>query len=128
MDNIPGTTTTQNNGQGDSIQVNFLCQGCQTADSVAQELARFINQATQTLDISIYSFYLGESTRQIVVSALENRASSGVGIRIAYDAATQQAQLPGYSMGVHRQTRHRSRCRRFITRLLSHHPQILPIL
>jgi phosphatidylserine/phosphatidylglycerophosphate/cardiolipin synthase-like enzyme len=101
MSSIPATPEAQNTGQRDTIDVEFLCQGCQSADSVAQQLARFINQANHTLDISIYSFYLGETTRRIVVSALENRASAGVAIRIAYDAATQQAQLPGYSMGVH---------------------------
>jgi len=97
MEISPATPTAQNM---DTIEVEFLCQGCQTADSVAEQLAAFINQAAHTLDISIYSFYLGESTRQIVVSALENRAAAGVSIRIAYDAATQQAQIPGYSMGV----------------------------
>jgi phosphatidylserine/phosphatidylglycerophosphate/cardiolipin synthase-like enzyme len=98
---MAATSTAQNSVQGDTIDVEFLCQGCQTADTVAQQLARFINQATRTLDISIYSFYLGESTRGIVVSALENRAAAGVAVRIAYDAATQQAQLPGYSMSPH---------------------------
>jgi phosphatidylserine/phosphatidylglycerophosphate/cardiolipin synthase-like enzyme len=99
MDEIP--FTAQNSAQGDTIEVEFLCEGCQTADSVAQQLALFINSASHTLDISIYSFYLGESTRRIVASALENRAAAGVAVRIAYDAATQQAQLPGYSMGTH---------------------------
>ncbi len=97
MDSSIATNASPNTG-GDTIEIEFLCQGCQSAESVARQLANFINLATRTLDISIYSFYLGESTRNIVVSALESRFTAGVAIRIAYDAATQQAQIPGYRM------------------------------
>jgi phosphatidylserine/phosphatidylglycerophosphate/cardiolipin synthase-like enzyme len=96
MNNTPPTPPAPDSAQADNIEVSFLCQGCQSAESVAQKLANFISQATRTLDISIYSFFLGEATRQIVVGALEERANAGVAIRIAYDAATQQAQIPGY--------------------------------
>ena len=102
MDNkaVDGNITSNGDSDSiDSIEVEFLCQGCQSAESVAQQLAGFIDLASRTLDISIYSFYLGSSTREIVVSALERRAAAGVAIRIAYDAATQQAQIPGYGTG-----------------------------
>ncbi len=98
MDNTINVATANSSGS-DTIAVRFLCQGCQQAVDVAQQLAVFINQATQTLDIAIYSFYLGSATRDIVVSALAGRAAAGVAVRIAYDAATQQAQIPGYGMG-----------------------------
>ena len=42
----------------DTIEIFFLCQGCQTAESVAEKLAQFISTATKTLDVCIYSFNL----------------------------------------------------------------------
>ena len=69
----------------DSIEVFFLCEGCQPAESVAHRLAGFLSTATQTIDICIYSFKLSPELRDIVASALTERAKAGVDIRIAYD-------------------------------------------
>lgn len=84
----------------DDIEVKFLYQGCQSAEDVAKQLADFLNQATQTIDIAIYSFHLragaGAAAGDILASALKDKAAAGVAIRIAYDAGTQQAQIPGY--------------------------------
>ncbi|MDQ6694483.1 MAG: phosphatidylserine/phosphatidylglycerophosphate/cardiolipin synthase family protein [Chloroflexota bacterium] len=88
----------------DEIAVNFLEQRKQTAVQVAQQLAAFLGQATKTLDIAIYSFHLNDEAGRIIESALRERAAAGVAVRIAYDAGTQQAHIPGYgyeTMGHH---------------------------
>jgi phosphatidylserine/phosphatidylglycerophosphate/cardiolipin synthase-like enzyme len=72
------------------IDTYFLCEGCQPAEEVAHRLADFIRTANRTLDISIYSFRLSQSLRDIVVSALRDREDAGVRIRIAYDAGAQK--------------------------------------
>src|SRR4051812_22545155 len=97
MDAIGGKTTSSDgrNDSGDTIQVEFLCQGCQTATDVANRLAGFFHLAQRTLDISIYSFSLCPDAHDIVVNALRERANAGVAIRIAYDAGSQHANLQG---------------------------------
>ncbi len=77
----------------DDIEVFFLCEGCQSAESVATQLAGFISRATRTIDLAIYSFNLCDGVRQIVTGALQERANAGVQIRIAYDAGSQQDQI-----------------------------------
>lgn len=71
------------------IETYFLCEGCQPPEDVARRLADFIRTATQTLDISIYSFRLRPELRDIVASALYERQEAGVKIRIAYDGGAQ---------------------------------------
>ncbi len=78
----------------DQIETYFLCQGCQTVDDVAHHVANFISQATETLDMSVYSFSLCPEPRDILLAALHDRANAGVKIRIAYDAGTQQGVIP----------------------------------
>ena len=77
-------------GKEDSIDVMFLCQDCQSAETMAERLARFIRTATKTIDICIYSFHLCPGPRDIVLQALHERRRAGVKIRIAYDAGTHQ--------------------------------------
>jgi phosphatidylserine/phosphatidylglycerophosphate/cardiolipin synthase-like enzyme len=74
----------------DTIEVFFLCEGCQTDIDIAKRLAAFLSQARETLDISAYSFSLCPEPKGIVLAALQERAQAGVNIRIAYDAGTQQ--------------------------------------
>ncbi|MEO6457390.1 MAG: phospholipase D-like domain-containing protein [Chloroflexia bacterium] len=71
----------------DTLETYFLCDGCQTAESVARRLADFISTARRTIDMCIYSFKLGPEVREIVAGALQERERAGVKIRIAYDAA-----------------------------------------
>lgn len=78
----------------DSIETIFLVQGEQTPESVAERLAGFVSQARQTIDICIYSFSLCPEPREILLSALRERAEAGVTIRIAYDAGTQEDMIP----------------------------------
>lgn len=79
----------------DTIQVSFLCEGCQQPDDVARKLAAFLGQARKSLDISVYSLSLCGSSFGIISNALKERAQAGVQIRIAYDAGSQQSQMPG---------------------------------
>jgi phosphatidylserine/phosphatidylglycerophosphate/cardiolipin synthase-like enzyme len=74
----------------DTIEVFFLCEGCQTDIDIAKRLAAFLSQAQETLDITAYSFSLCPEPKAIVLAALQERAQAGVNIRIAYDAGTQQ--------------------------------------
>jgi phosphatidylserine/phosphatidylglycerophosphate/cardiolipin synthase-like enzyme len=69
-----------------AIEVRFLAEGEQTAQSVAQQLAGFIEGAQQSLDIAIYDFRLSDPLKAIVAGALGARARAGVRIRIAFDA------------------------------------------
>src|SRR5919109_28157 len=82
----------------DDIEVSFLCEGCQTAASVGEQLANFIKQATQSIDIAAYSFHLCPEEHDMLAAALKDRAGAGVEIRIAYDAGSQQAEIgdPGH--------------------------------
>lgn len=73
----------------ESIEPVFLCDGCQSAVSVATRLAGFLRSALHTIDIAIYSFCLDEEARDIVLAALQERAAQGVVVRIAYDARSQ---------------------------------------
>lgn len=79
----------------DDIETYFLCQGCQTAESVGQRLAAFFQTAKKTIDISIYSFSLAPATKNIVVSALRERQDAGVQVRITYDGRAGQDNLGG---------------------------------
>jgi phosphatidylserine/phosphatidylglycerophosphate/cardiolipin synthase-like enzyme len=77
----------------DSIETLFLCERCQPPESVARYLADFLKTATRSIDFCAYSFHLKNDLRDIVASALRERASAGVRIRIAYDAGTQQDEM-----------------------------------
>jgi phosphatidylserine/phosphatidylglycerophosphate/cardiolipin synthase-like enzyme len=83
-----------NDGRGNTISTLFLCGGCQSTADVAHSLARFVSLAQHTIDIAAYSFSLCPESRDIVVSALEERAAAGVRVRIGYDAGTQQSAMP----------------------------------
>jgi phosphatidylserine/phosphatidylglycerophosphate/cardiolipin synthase-like enzyme len=68
-----------------SLNVFFLAQGEQTADSVMARLTAFIRAATQTLDIAVYDMRFSESLRTQLVEALRDRAQAGVQIRFCFD-------------------------------------------
>ena len=82
------------NKSADTIETIFLCQGCQTGESVAQILAAFLREARQTIDFCAYSFHLLDECRDIVVGALQERERAGVRVRIAHDAGESQALFP----------------------------------
>ncbi len=70
----------------DTLSVNFLAEGEQTALQIAGRLAAFIRGTERSLDFAIYDFRLSPETRAIIADALRERATAGVAIRIAYDA------------------------------------------
>jgi phosphatidylserine/phosphatidylglycerophosphate/cardiolipin synthase-like enzyme len=78
----------------DDIEVSFLCEGCQTAESVAEKLVNFIGQATKSIEIAAYSFHLCPEEHDMLAGALNERAAAGVSVRVAYDAGSQQAVIP----------------------------------
>src|SRR5437763_4503406 len=78
----------------DNIELLFLCEHCQPPESVAQYIADYVKTATKSIDFCAYSFHLKGQLRKIVLDALQERAAAGVQIRIAYDAGTQQEQIP----------------------------------
>jgi phosphatidylserine/phosphatidylglycerophosphate/cardiolipin synthase-like enzyme len=53
---------------------------------VASRIARFINEASKTLDIAIYDLRLHDEAAAIISDALRARARNGVAVRIVYDA------------------------------------------
>jgi phosphatidylserine/phosphatidylglycerophosphate/cardiolipin synthase-like enzyme len=78
----------------DTIETYFLCEGCQSGETVARKLASFFSEARHTIDICAYSFHLEAEYRDILVAALQEREQAGVQVRIAYDAGTQQVLYP----------------------------------
>ncbi|MGA7733358.1 MAG: phosphatidylserine/phosphatidylglycerophosphate/cardiolipin synthase family protein [Chloroflexia bacterium] len=78
----------------DSIETSFLCAGCQTSKDVAEKLASFLSQATESIAIAAYSFNLCPEERDVILAALKARAQAGVSIRIIYDQANPQALPP----------------------------------
>ena len=58
------------NDKTDDIQISFLCEDCQSSEDIATKLAGFVSQATQSIDISIYSFNLCPEPRDILEKAL----------------------------------------------------------
>jgi phosphatidylserine/phosphatidylglycerophosphate/cardiolipin synthase-like enzyme len=97
--NQPPTQPDENNAAetaGD-ISVRFLAEGEQAPQQVAQELAGFFARAQRSLDIAIYDWRLSAPLAGIVKQALDERARSGVAIRIAYDAG--KLETPGIAAG-----------------------------
>ena len=84
----------------DDLEVSFLCTDCQTPEEVAGRLADFVKQATQTIDIAIYSFHVCPEARDTIAAALKERADAGVAVRIASDAGSQQSEMgqPGFDV------------------------------
>jgi phosphatidylserine/phosphatidylglycerophosphate/cardiolipin synthase-like enzyme len=67
------------------IQVRTLTDGGQTSKTVAKELAGFIAEAGQSLDIAIYDLGLGREAAGLVGEALRSVSSRGVAVRVAYN-------------------------------------------
>src|SRR5690349_14571665 len=54
--------------------------------AVARRIARFISEASRTLDIAVYDMRLHDEAAAIISDALRARARDGIAIRILYDA------------------------------------------
>lgn len=76
----------------DPISVTFLRDvrhggSVDQLPQVADQLARFIAAATQSVDVAIYDFRLSDtSAADVVVGALREATERGVSVRIGYDA------------------------------------------
>src|SRR5689334_11972326 len=67
------------------LEVLFLEADKQTGADVAARVARFLAQATQTIDIAIYDMYLTDPAAGIVLGGLRERQQAGVRVRLCYD-------------------------------------------
>jgi phosphatidylserine/phosphatidylglycerophosphate/cardiolipin synthase-like enzyme len=72
-----------------AISVTFLEQAGQTPESIAALLAEFLAAAQTSIHIAIYDFRLDAKLAKPVITALRERAASGVEVRIAFDAGKQ---------------------------------------
>jgi phosphatidylserine/phosphatidylglycerophosphate/cardiolipin synthase-like enzyme len=67
------------------IYVRTLTDGGQTPKTIAKELAAFIAEARESLEIAIYDLRLGEETAAIVADAIRGAAARGVAVRLVYN-------------------------------------------
>jgi phosphatidylserine/phosphatidylglycerophosphate/cardiolipin synthase-like enzyme len=70
----------------DSITIRTLTDGGQTALSVAQEVAAFLDGARERLDLAHYDFALGPETAALVGGAIRAAAARGVAVRFLWNA------------------------------------------
>ncbi len=71
----------------DAIEVVTLADGAQDPATIAERLARFIDGARSSLDLSVYDVHLGPRLRPIVRPALERALARGVRIRFEHNEA-----------------------------------------
>src|SRR5688500_17227957 len=76
----------------DTLAVQFIAEGWQSADDVAHLIAGFIAKAEQTLDIAIYDCHLDEDAAGPIRSALHDRVRAGVRVRLVYDRSFRKPQ------------------------------------
>jgi phosphatidylserine/phosphatidylglycerophosphate/cardiolipin synthase-like enzyme len=67
------------------IYVRTLTDGGQTPKTVAKELAEFIAEAAQSLEVAIYDLDLGHEAAGLVVNAIRGANARGVAVRVAYN-------------------------------------------
>jgi phosphatidylserine/phosphatidylglycerophosphate/cardiolipin synthase-like enzyme len=67
------------------IAVRTLTDGGQQPLEIAQLLAAFLDEATQSLEIAIYDFDLGPGTEMVVTNAIEGAAKRGVNVRLVFN-------------------------------------------
>lgn len=73
------------------IEAEFLEDGKQTAESVADRLVAFVAEATTTIDVAIYDFHARVGATARVADALEAAAAHGVRIRVAFNQEREAA-------------------------------------
>src|ERR1700742_573440 len=73
------------NTQADQISVFFLSEGEQQSTAVMKHLTDFIGAARETLDFALYDMRLSDPLKGQLLTALQERAKSRVGIRFCYD-------------------------------------------
>ena len=73
------------------IEAEFLEDGGQTPESVADRLAAFVGEAATTIDVAIYDFHARVGATARVADALEAAAARGVRIRVAFNQEPEAA-------------------------------------
>src|SRR5207244_10299719 len=81
-------------GQGRLIERRTLADGGQTPAEIADELKRFCDAATQSLDIAIYDVRLHGAVADCVTGAIVGAAERGVAVRLVYNV-----DHPGHGKG-----------------------------
>ncbi|HJT46450.1 MAG TPA: phosphatidylserine/phosphatidylglycerophosphate/cardiolipin synthase family protein [Chthoniobacterales bacterium] len=69
----------------DSLSVFFLAQGEQSAAAVMERLTKFVRAASRSLDFAVYDMRLSDPLKNMLNSALRERANTGVQVRICFD-------------------------------------------
>jgi phosphatidylserine/phosphatidylglycerophosphate/cardiolipin synthase-like enzyme len=85
-------TTLDPKRPDDSLAVQFIAEGWQSAADVAHLIAEFISRAERTLDIAIYDCHLDEDAAEPIRTALHGRERAGVRIRLVYDRSFRKPQ------------------------------------
>jgi phosphatidylserine/phosphatidylglycerophosphate/cardiolipin synthase-like enzyme len=67
------------------IEAEFLQDGAQTAEDVADRLTSFIREAQRTIDVAIYDFHAREGPTARAADALEAAAARGVHVRVVFN-------------------------------------------
>ncbi len=79
-----------------AIAARFLTDGEQTAESVAESVAGFLEKATASLEIAIYDMRLSGAAAERVLTAVHAAVASGVAVRVVFnqDHAKRQPDPP----------------------------------
>jgi phosphatidylserine/phosphatidylglycerophosphate/cardiolipin synthase-like enzyme len=73
------------------IEAEFLQDGAQSAEDVADRLAGFISEARWTIDVAIYDFHAREGPSARAADALEAAAARGVHVRVVFNQEREAA-------------------------------------
>jgi phosphatidylserine/phosphatidylglycerophosphate/cardiolipin synthase-like enzyme len=72
-------------GTNHGLSLDFLSDGGQSADTVADHVAGFVREARRSLDVAIYDFHAREGASSRIADALEEAAGRGVAVRVAFN-------------------------------------------
>ncbi len=73
------------------IEAEFLQDGEQSAEDVADRLTAFISEAQRTIDVAIYDFHAREGPSARAADALEAAAARGVQVRVVFNQEREAA-------------------------------------
>jgi phosphatidylserine/phosphatidylglycerophosphate/cardiolipin synthase-like enzyme len=68
-----------------AFELEFLEDGSQTAEAVAEGLRTFIGEARRSLDIAVYDFHAAEGATASVADAIEAARDRGVTVRVVFN-------------------------------------------
>ncbi len=79
----------------DTLTARFIYEGGQTSVEIAQEMATFIGKATRSVHLAAYDCRLDEEAAGPIRTAIQDRLSAGVDVRLIYDASQKKPQSHG---------------------------------